>query len=561
MRQAACGHTIGTTPATNYVCRYPFCWMTAEKSSGKVKFVSQDSFDAETINQTPWYKEVTGYQWLVVLIASLGWVFDVFEGQIFVASMNEAMPDLLPQSASAGYIGFANNVTLGAFLLGGALGGVAFGVLSDRIGRKKVMTYTILMYSLFTCVTAFSTQWWHMAGFRFLVAMGVGGEWAVASAMVAEVVPSRARARLLGIFHASSVFGTLLAVAAGEWIIRNPPQWLTDLAAEHDVALWRVCFMVGVLPALLIIWIRASLREPENWQRARESAAADLSKKLGDYTDLFRGPLLRNTVVGVGLAAVGLATFWGAHIYGKDILRRDVELENLAKVQPQQLTDAIAKVQSDFSLPNASQSEVAVTAKQFESAAMQSSILNVFGTAPKEESEQHRKVHVEIKKALLANYFQSNKGWELLGLLATTLGGGLGLLCFGPICERIGRRGTFLLYHLGGLVSAIALFQFVHGAYTVLAFLPVFGFLTLGMHAGYAIYFPELFPTRLRGTGGGFCFNVGRILAAPILFVGGWLQLLGLKLEDAASLLSLLFLLGVVLILFARETKGQELPE
>src|SRR5437868_2880462 len=97
----------------------------------------------------PWYKEVTRYQWLVLVIASLGWVFDVFEGQIFVASMNEAMPDLLPANAGRGDIPFFNNVTFAAFLLGGALGGVFFGWLSDRVGRVRTMIFTILMYSLF----------------------------------------------------------------------------------------------------------------------------------------------------------------------------------------------------------------------------------------------------------------------------------------------------------------------------------------------------------------------------------------------------------------------------
>ena len=92
--------------------------------------------------------------------------------------------------------------------------------------------------------------------------------------------------------------------------------------------------------------------------------------------------------------------------------------------------------------------------------------------------------------------------------------------------------------------------------------LPVFGFLTLGMHAGYAIYFPELYPTRLRGTGTGFCFNAGRIIAAPILLSMGWFQKqFDLDLVGAASLLSLLYLVVVVILPFAPETKGQDLPE
>src|SRR5438094_3305624 len=139
-----------------------------------------------------WYSGITGYQWLVLVIASLGWVFDVFEGQVFVATEKEAMPELL--GGAAQQADFHTHVALGAFLLGGAAGGVLFGTLSDRIGRKKTLSLTILVYSLFTCLSAFSRTWWQMALFRFLVALGVGGEWAVASTLVAEVFPTRARA-------------------------------------------------------------------------------------------------------------------------------------------------------------------------------------------------------------------------------------------------------------------------------------------------------------------------------------------------------------------------------
>ncbi len=453
-----------------------------------------------------WYEGISRYQWLVLIIASLGWVFDVFEGQIFVASMNEAMPALLDES-QRGAVAYYNNITFGAFLLGGALGGVAFGVLSDRIGRKRTMTYTIIMYSAFTCLSAFSQHWWHLAGLRFLVAMGVGGEWAVASALVAEVFPARARAWSLGIFHSSSVLGTFLAVAAGYFLIGNK-----DLGPDA----WRWGFALGAVPALLIIWIRWSLKEPESWQQAQSLALTDLTRRMGRLSDLFQGRWLRHTIIGVGLATIGLATFWGTHIYGKDLYKKIF---------------------------------VAGYEEHYQPAA----------------SEENRR---EFQAAL--------KRQEMIGMLLVTAGGGLGLLSFGPLCERIGRRATFLAFHVGGLLSALFVFQgaipsLLGGEITPLTLqitLPIFGFLTLGMHAGYAIYFPELFPTRMRATGAGFCFNIGRILAAPILFLGGSMQkpgFLGLQqpftLEETASLLSLLFALGVLLLLFAPETKGQDLPE
>ncbi|MFH1919506.1 MAG: MFS transporter [Planctomycetota bacterium] len=466
-----------------------------------------------------WYEGITRYQWLVLLIASLGWIFDVFEGQIFVASMKDAMPALvdpaelvsfplsfflhLPESLTSAerlerIVALYNNVALASFLIGGAVGGILFGMLSDRIGRTKVMILTILMYSCFTCVTAFAHEWWHMVILRFLVAMGVGGEWAVASAMVAEVFPKKARAWSLGIFHASSVLGTYMAILAGAFIVGN--QQLGDFG-------WRIGFAIGALPALLTLWIRWSLREPEKWVKAREVAKKDSAQQTGRLLDLFAPGLLRNTLVGVSLATVGLATFWGVHIYGRNLLRQSTEREYLAAL-------------------------------------------------PDTATEQDR-------EAVLKEYSQPIKRSEMLGMFLVTTGGGLGLVCFGPICERIGRRGAFLLYHVGSLISSLVLFQLLaESAPQVLWItLPVFGFLTVGMHAGYAIYFPELFPTRLRGTGGGFCFNGGRIFAAPILILIGWMRGgLAMSLEDTVSILSLLFLLGAVVSLLGPETKGRELP-
>ena len=451
--------------------------------------------EAET--RTRWYEGVTPYMWLVLLIGSLGWVFDVFEGQIFVASMNEAMPSLVPADTGRGTIDAWNKGAMVAFLVGGALGGVLFGKLSDRIGRTTTMILTILMYSLFTCVTAFAQAPWHMIVLRFLVAMGTGGEWAVASAMIAEVFPRRARAWSLGIFHGSSVLGTYLAAFAGLFI---------------PMIGWRWGFVLGALPALMTLWIRWKLREPEQWVEARDKAKAGLTKPTGRIRDLFARDLLRNTLVGLFLATIGLATFWGVHVYGKELLRTIVERPHLADFDPSAGTTKAAYLKT------------------------------------------------------LPGVEQTVKNWEMLAMFLVTTGGGIGLLSFGPICERIGRRATFLFFHIGGLITALIVFQGMTDVSpsTLCWMLPIFGYMTLGMHAGYAIYFPELFPTRLRGTGGGFCFNGGRFLAASVLVVGSWMTSdngLGLSMETTASILSLLFLVGIAILLFAPETKGKELPE
>jgi MFS family permease len=460
---------------------------------------------AESQTSDRWYKGITRYQWLVLVIASLGWIFDVFEGQVFVATEKEAMPELLGEASAQADL--HTNVALGAFLLGGAAGGVLFGMLSDRIGRKKTLSLTILVYSVFTCLSAFSRTWWQMALFRFLVALGVGGEWAVASTLVAEVFPTRARAWSQSIFHASSVFGTFLAIAAGTFLVANPRLRFSLTLFGQDVELtgWRLAFLLGVLPALLILWVRASLREPEAWLRTREQRSAGATVRAGHVGDLLTGSLRRRTLVGVGLATVALATFWGVHAFGKDRMRDLYAAPYLAEL-------------------------------------------------PEGATREQRQKVLEANAAVI-------KPGEMLGMLLVTTGGGLGLVCFGPISERLGRRGAFLFFLAGGLVSTLVLFRLVSGMMSLCVFLPVFGFLTLGMHAGCAVYFPELFPTHLRGTGGGLCFNLGRLFAAPILIVKGWLMnRQGFSPADAASLLSVLFLLGILLLPFAPETKGRDLP-
>lgn len=455
--------------------------------------------DNSTTDSRAWYEGISGYQWLVLTVCSAGWMFDVFEGQIFVASMRDALPHLLGGiSADDPAVKKWVDWSLASFLIGGALGGVFFGWLSDIIGRSKTMIYTILFYSLFTCLTAFATEPWHMVALRFLVAIGVGGEWAVASAMVSEVMPKRSRPVMGSIFHASSVFGTLLAAAVGFFILAAQP-W--------GDSTWKLGFLIGVVPAFLILIIRWKMHEPEQWQEAQDRASKDKTQAMGRIGDLFNAENLRATTIGVTLATIGLITFWGCHIYGKNALLRHAQTQ-------------------------------ALVAEGISSDADKAAKMAAFNT--------HKSV---IKKA------------EMTSMALNTVGGGLGLVLFGWFAARLGRRGAFVFYHVGAAVMVAVMFLWLipkGASYMQLAIaLPFFGFLTLGMHAGYAVYFPELYKTRLRGTGTGFCFNMGRIFAAAYLFF------VASKLmpEKAALYMIPLYLIGVVVALMGPETKGRELPD
>ncbi len=459
-------------------------------------------------DRQPWYSGITGYQWLVLVIASLGWVFDVFEGQVFVASMRDAMPALLGVGADHASVSQWNDRAFASFLLGGALGGVLFGIIADRIGRSKTMVITILFYSLFTCVTAFAQTPWQIVLLRFFVAMGVGGEWAVASAMVAEVMPTRSRPVMSSIFHGSSVFGTLMAAAVGALVIGN------EALGENA---WRWGFAIGAVPALLTVWVRWKLREPDEWVRAKDRAKTDSEAQVGRLRDLLAPPHLRNTLVGVSLASIGLVTFWGVHIYGKNAWLR-----------------------------------------QAQATALESENVPLKPPSDKDAKDAYKKQ----RAAALAKHRSRIKRAEMLSMTFNTIGGGLGLIMFGPIAIRWGRRKTFIFYHAVAFLMVLVLFQFLiprnPPAWQLALALPIFGFFTLGMHAGYAVYFPELYPTRLRGTGSGFCFNMGR-LATAAAFVG--FGMVTITDERKAVLLAPLYLVGVAVVLLARETQGQDLPE
>ncbi|MGI8546339.1 MAG: MFS transporter, partial [Gemmatimonadaceae bacterium] len=312
--------------------------------------------------------------------------------------------------------------------------------------------------------------------------------------------------------------------AVNAWAQGLHGSWIAQVVDPVSLP-WRLGFAIGLVPALLIVWVRRSVREPEGWQRARARADREPGEEMGQLAGLFLGELLHRTLVCVTLAAVAMATFWGVHIYGKNMLQAAVERRYVA--------EAVAEAQT----------RGASTATATTTATTPSTPLSAMQ-----------------RSAILAPHAARLKRWEMLGMFLVTTGGGIGLLAFGPMSQRIGRRRTFLLYHLGGLVSTLVVFKVLSSVTALVVALPIFGMLTLGMHAGYAIYFPELYPTRLRGTGTGFCFNAGRAAAAPIVFLVGWLQSsYGISLPNVSVAASLLFLVGAAVLAFAPETRGRDL--
>jgi len=423
-----------------------------------------------------WYQGLGAGPWMVLAVASAGWVFDVYEGQLFTIFKTLMLRELVGGSPAT--IEWQGNVGLAAFLLGGAAGGLGFGVLGDRFGRVRILSVTILVYSVFSALTAFAQTAWQVHALRFLVALGAGGEWAIAAALVAETFPTHARATASGIFHASSILGSALASLTGMVFVAP--------------GAWRWGFLLGLAPALLVLWIRLRIREPKRWITASQSAQEGgeitaAPRALGDLRELFgQQPWRSRAILGLSLATVGLATYWGIFAWSPEL---------------------VGEILGD---------RVPAAERQASS--------------------------------------------SLAYLLMNFTGGFLGLLSFAPLASWRGRRFAFAVYHIGAAILAPTAFLGAGSFTQALWLLPVMAFFVLGMHAGYAIYFPELFPTRLRATGSSVCFNLGRVLGAVILLVRGTLgSALGLR--WAVVVMSGLFWVGLLILAFAPETKGRELPE
>src|SRR5438034_8876104 len=250
---------------------------------------------APAVSGTPWYKTLTRYHWFVLAVCALGWLFDCLDQQLFILARPKAMADLLSYLKTSPdqykyWTQTFGDISTSVFIAGWATGGLIFGMLGDRIGRARTMLITILLYSACTGLSAASYTVYDFAFYRFLTGLGVGGEFAVGVALVAEVMPTRARTYTLALLQALSAFGNIsaafinlgLGIAEGEGMLDSPVLRSLGLANSP----WRLMFLIGAVPALLALVIRRRLKEPERWQQASHGGAT--AKQLGSYTELFR---------------------------------------------------------------------------------------------------------------------------------------------------------------------------------------------------------------------------------------------------------------------------------
>jgi MFS family permease len=454
-----------------------------------------------------WYRELNKYHWFVLIVAALGWLFDCLDQQLFILARVDAMRELLadkplpPGMTMNQVIAEASGNATSIFLIGWAVGGIIFGILGDKIGRAKTMMLTILIYSLFTGLSAFSTGYWDFALYRFLTGLGVGGEFAVGVALVAEVMPVRARPYALGLLQALSVVGNVMAAMISMTLGQlEKGGVLEDLVVfGTQLGAWRLMFVIGIFPALLVLVIRRRLKEPEKWEKSVHTDV--LAKKAGSYAELFGDPRWRkNALVGLTLASSGIIGLWGIGFFFPDLI--DTVFRNA-------LADS--------------------------------------GKTP-----------VEITGEVT--------WWKGIASLMVNGGAFFGIYGFALLTQRIGRRPAFLMAFIAAMGSTLLVYSQLREPSDVYWMLPLMGFCQLALFGGYAIYFPELFPTHLRSTGTSFCYSVARIVAAIGPAALGQLRSrvfadFDEPIRPAAMVMCSIFLVGMLALPFAPETKDKPLPE
>ena len=406
-------------------------------------------------------RDLTPTQWRSGAAAWLGWLFDGLDMHIYTLVATSYVAVLLATDTHDPEVKEKSSWIQAAFLVGWALGGGFFGWVGDRLGRARTLALTILTYALFTGLSFFAQSWWHLLAFRFLAALGIGGEWSVGSSLLSETWPRGWRPWIAAVLQSGVNLGILLACFFGFLFRSEPPKWI---------------FLVGVLPAFIVFWIRRSVPEPEIWQAEKTRAGASAP----GIRDLFRGEIRGTTVRSILVCSFGLTAWWAFQFWNPQYIRNLPELKDASDaVRNDHVTWAVLLVNG----------------------------VNILGN---------------FAAGGLARWLGYRKAITIFMLAL-----------FATICAMSTRTMPLSLYYVG--ISCAGFFGGVWGLFTM--------------------YLPPLFPTLLRTTGAGFCYNIGRIAAAAGTILFGMVAPVG-DLRVAIFWSSFLFLPAALVGVFLREPEG-----
>jgi MFS family permease len=447
-----------------------------------------------------WYRELTPYHWFVFLVASACWCFDCLDQRLFSLARIPALTALMPADTPTGEVQAVGKEVTAVFLIGWGIGGLIFGALGDRFGRARMLTISVLLYSMFTGLTFFSHYYWDFAMCRFVTGLGVGGVFGLAVSLIAETVPDTARTGALGMLQVLSTIGNLSAGAFNSLFSNLQKPEVGVIAPGTG---WRWMFLVGALPALLVVFTGWFLREPEPWLRAKAEGRLPKGSIFAPYAALLAEKRWRkNLAVGAIIASTGVIGLWAIGEYAVDLQHR---------------------VFRDY-----------YVAEGFTGPALDSAVA-------------------------------SAKTWAYT---LNMIGAAIGMWIFTKLAMWFGRRAAFAVGFSAALVITLASFWKMNSPQDAYWMMPLMGGAQLATFAGFAIYLPELFPSRMRSTGTSFCYNLGRFAAAAGSMFSATLAKevygsYGSPLMERYSAMTMcaIFIVGLAVLPFAPETKGQPLPE
>lgn len=509
---------------------------------------------------------------MALLAALLGWMFDGFELGLLPLVARPALTNLLGEVSKA-QVDLWEGVWTAGFLVGMSTGGVVFGWLGDRIGRVRAMTLSVFAYSVFSGLCAFSQTAEQFFLLRFIAALGMGGEWSLGVALVMEIWPNRSRALLSGLIGAAANVGFLLVALfalvlsrfmasseAGLHAIGLGDSTVTWLTSHSG---WRLLMLLGAAPAILTFFIRLAVPESEKWLHAKEQgdtsqwATRDLLGVVGGCA----GALLivyvwsreMSTGIRIVASAAGLVVALAGYIYP---VYQFLQRSQAASSGPSEM-----RLTMKHLLLGASLSAVALIGT-WASIQRAPSWANDLA---KKAAEEQKLAPAEVD-ALRTSARAQAQILSGLGAIIGTIAGAL-------LGNVIGRRGTFAVLCLLSLISSQVFFR-MNTTFDTMFLVTVFvaGGMTASFYGWLPLYLPELFRTNVRATAQGFSFNFGRILAAVAALQTG--NMIGLfkgsqeaplhitqQLPMACSVMSLIYVVGIIVVWLGPETKDQPLPE